>query len=724
MTAGVTATGDMLAEPRPPPLRPLPDARKSILKALFGNTTPGSQLVSAAGTLPSTAAPEAIKVLHQSSSFNADSSHQPSQLNISVRQQDNHGNHHAGYVDESLASPDIYPSRQASEALSNSSSHNSTSTNPTVSTPKILDDPNALLPSLLSSETSFDDNNDVWKLFTKVKEAFPNGARLENMTWRLMHLQKKRELEREKKRELETQTGIAEVGTVPSTPSLTEWMSASEGGVTEAHCVPAEGRDEFLMDLDSVAHMPAAISDAPQTVEEPFSFSTAAVSAMDFQYNYFNEARPAMQFGSYDPSMAPTHGEQWMREFVSLDAYSEDGSDAASMVVSPSPAPFIDGSDLMSVPAPAAAIVREAEPLPPPSMQDSQCRPPPVGIATFASERGYPVFPEPVAGDAGPLKKKSTPSRRASAKNLHEFTTWTDAPSSYGAASSGVQSLSSSCTGGSWSRPSSPGGDSQVPTPQTQLRQPSTQELVLQLHQQQQQQRASAAQQVSNSWTAGSFMEQAGGAASVAARNQAAPPANKRARKSPDDMDTSGETFVTGSLPTGFFHPPPPRPAQHETARAPVDAPQGAPGAGQYLNMNSLYYQLQHLIEIQQNHGSGSFSGMPQQGGLTGTSEPPSPQYTTQQPEYPNPELLTGPGQMQPQQIYGFAPGQPLNSGFQSLQQRYSGQTDPRLSSQTHSSSSDLTALLHAADLQGLLTENQQWEAQAANNSGGRSGVQ
>ncbi|KAJ3054220.1 hypothetical protein HK097_002389 [Rhizophlyctis rosea] len=53
-------------------------------------------------------------------------------------------------------------------------------------------DPDTLFPSLFTAATTSADNQDLWRLFTKVKEAVPNGARVENMTWRLMHMRKKK----------------------------------------------------------------------------------------------------------------------------------------------------------------------------------------------------------------------------------------------------------------------------------------------------------------------------------------------------------------------------------------------------------------------------------------------------------------------------------------------------------------------------------------------------
>ncbi|KAJ3280389.1 hypothetical protein HK104_000706 [Borealophlyctis nickersoniae] len=64
--------------------------------------------------------------------------------------------------------------------------------------PRLRVDPDALFPSLLTSATTSSDNHDVWRLFTKVKEALPNGARVENLTWRLMHLRKVKEEKRAK----------------------------------------------------------------------------------------------------------------------------------------------------------------------------------------------------------------------------------------------------------------------------------------------------------------------------------------------------------------------------------------------------------------------------------------------------------------------------------------------------------------------------------------------
>ncbi|KAJ3115770.1 hypothetical protein HDU96_011118 [Phlyctochytrium bullatum] len=46
-----------------------------------------------------------------------------------------------------------------------------------------------ILPALLSSAAASPaDSQDVWRLCSKAKDALPNGARLENLSWRLMHM--------------------------------------------------------------------------------------------------------------------------------------------------------------------------------------------------------------------------------------------------------------------------------------------------------------------------------------------------------------------------------------------------------------------------------------------------------------------------------------------------------------------------------------------------------
>ncbi|KAI8846509.1 hypothetical protein BC829DRAFT_434503 [Chytridium lagenaria] len=66
-----------------------------------------------------------------------------------------------------------------------------------------------LLPTLLSSAArSPADSQDIWRLCSKAKDALPNGARLENLSWRLMHMS----LSREKKIKLLHQKEAEEVG--------------------------------------------------------------------------------------------------------------------------------------------------------------------------------------------------------------------------------------------------------------------------------------------------------------------------------------------------------------------------------------------------------------------------------------------------------------------------------------------------------------------------------
>lgn len=53
--------------------------------------------------------------------------------------------------------------------------------------------------NFLASSGSMVDSPDLWRLATKAKDALPNGARLENLTWRAMHLTRmKREQEKAK----------------------------------------------------------------------------------------------------------------------------------------------------------------------------------------------------------------------------------------------------------------------------------------------------------------------------------------------------------------------------------------------------------------------------------------------------------------------------------------------------------------------------------------------
>ncbi|KAI8915096.1 hypothetical protein BC831DRAFT_487716 [Entophlyctis helioformis] len=53
-----------------------------------------------------------------------------------------------------------------------------------------------LIPSLIQHSKSPADSHDYWRLFTKAKDALPNGARLENLSWRLFHMKLSKERER------------------------------------------------------------------------------------------------------------------------------------------------------------------------------------------------------------------------------------------------------------------------------------------------------------------------------------------------------------------------------------------------------------------------------------------------------------------------------------------------------------------------------------------------
>ncbi|KAJ3042971.1 hypothetical protein HDV00_006278 [Rhizophlyctis rosea] len=56
-----------------------------------------------------------------------------------------------------------------------------------------------ILPSLINSAKRAEDSHDFWKLCSKAKDALPNGARLENLTWRLMHMNLNKERERKER---------------------------------------------------------------------------------------------------------------------------------------------------------------------------------------------------------------------------------------------------------------------------------------------------------------------------------------------------------------------------------------------------------------------------------------------------------------------------------------------------------------------------------------------
>lgn len=57
----------------------------------------------------------------------------------------------------------------------------------------LLEDTEEIVPSLITNSKNSVESHDFWKLCTKVKATTPNGFRLENLTWRLMHLRLKDE---------------------------------------------------------------------------------------------------------------------------------------------------------------------------------------------------------------------------------------------------------------------------------------------------------------------------------------------------------------------------------------------------------------------------------------------------------------------------------------------------------------------------------------------------
>ncbi|KAI9006236.1 hypothetical protein BC832DRAFT_592320 [Gaertneriomyces semiglobifer] len=165
-------------------------------------------------------------------------------------------------------------------------------------------DADTLFPSLLSSAKSSSDNHDVWKLFTKVKEALPNGARLENMTWRLMALRKQAE-ERAKNKAGATDIKVEQDMKGPS-------LEGKPSAPSQAHHDEVSAEDGFSADGRA---------------------SSGETIAMDLDIPAAMETNP------------PGFDEQWMTEFMSLDS-DVAASTSASGSSFPNPVMSDSGHDM------------------------------------------------------------------------------------------------------------------------------------------------------------------------------------------------------------------------------------------------------------------------------------------------------------------------------------------------------------------------------------------
>ncbi|KAI8819427.1 uncharacterized protein EV422DRAFT_112579 [Fimicolochytrium jonesii] len=355
-----------MAQKATPTLRPVPDQRKSIFKALFGGAGggegSGSSTASADGenSLTSPQSPTSASAWGMSSASPWESALFPA----------TQSNAQSGFGEP--GSQGIHPvgidgNTQASLAKPFSAA---------VHSPGLLDDANAFLPSILNRDTSVDDNNDVWKLFSKVKEAVPNGARLENMTWRLMHMQKKKEKEKEKAGEKDMSDGMQK----------------------------AEGAESSI---SADASSPMAFNVGGSESAQRMTVTSNGSDSKSQLHAYLTEqSSQGMDFEAFSDS---PNASDMARDYVGFGSMSDEGASRRNSVSSnttrpstASPLAIMEGSfpemSMLSASLESHSFTR-------PSAENSSTFTP----GTSAPER------------ASPLKRGA--ARRTSARNLHEFTT-------------------------------------------------------------------------------------------------------------------------------------------------------------------------------------------------------------------------------------------------------------------------------------------------------------
>ncbi|KAJ3093965.1 hypothetical protein HDU97_008778 [Phlyctochytrium planicorne] len=140
------------------------------------------------------------------SSINASNSHQPheSLSNPGVHGSSSVGQRRRGlsirHSTANLPQQGEHHSTALSTSMTNRDSTINSSATASRQTPKPSTDTSGdviiatLLPALLSSAArSASDSQDIWRLCTKAKDALPHGARLENLSFRLMHMSLSRE---------------------------------------------------------------------------------------------------------------------------------------------------------------------------------------------------------------------------------------------------------------------------------------------------------------------------------------------------------------------------------------------------------------------------------------------------------------------------------------------------------------------------------------------------
>ncbi|KAJ3191118.1 hypothetical protein HK101_008079, partial [Irineochytrium annulatum] len=187
---------------------PSTDDRKPIFKLIFDNTLT-SHANAMASSIPLSSSPISPQTPMPSTSVSSTSSSTGvAVVGLGIGGVDSG----AGGQGNPLQSPPNSYSRQSSQApsaFSSATREQSPSVAPQGTSTSSDMAIASILPSLISSAAkSPADSQDIWRLCTKARDALPNGARLENLSWRLMHMSLKNKERKEEKERKEKSVGM------------------------------------------------------------------------------------------------------------------------------------------------------------------------------------------------------------------------------------------------------------------------------------------------------------------------------------------------------------------------------------------------------------------------------------------------------------------------------------------------------------------------------------
>ncbi|KAJ1561838.1 hypothetical protein HK096_003161 [Nowakowskiella sp. JEL0078] len=203
--------------------------------------------------------------------------------------------------------------------------------------------------SLLDDGISPFDSLDFWKLCTKAKDSLPNGARLENLTWRIMHMNLNKERERTKRLEMRIDSDQYELAPFISEikPSLFDDMN----GVQNTFENPSSRSFEPSMS-HTFHELPVSPESAisSQDSKDSSSSDPLTMARTDFRAHNMDANNFLMSFSApptdyssiFNPDISDgigfltnggaefstnfTETDDWMKQFTSLDSMTSFNS--------------------------------------------------------------------------------------------------------------------------------------------------------------------------------------------------------------------------------------------------------------------------------------------------------------------------------------------------------------------------------------------------------------